>query len=316
MIPGVAKNFSPSALKSRAINALILPYYAIRNTWPIWFSILNKEGREKFDQEKRELNEVQRRIVSDLNKNGVAKTTLQELFSHNNHLPTLLAAATQLRTSAMPHKKKSFLEQLFETFPLLDLKNPFISLALEDTVLDIINGYMRMWCKFEYINLNVTIPVPTSVPPQISQCWHRDPGDKKIIKMFVYLNDVDETSGPFIYARGSNYHGKWRNIFRQRLPHGYYPPEGAVEKRIPSTDIQTCVGPAGTVVFADTTGLHKGGYATAKERIMFTAGFTTKASPRGIYYRHPENMETLLQTLPPRTAYAVTGKKFGEGGGY
>jgi hypothetical protein len=214
------------------------------------------------------------------------------------------------------NRKKTFLEQMFETFPLLDPKDPFMALALDETTLDIVNGYMRMWCKFEYINLNVTIPVNPGTPPRQSQRWHRDPGDKKIIKMFVYLNDVDETSGPFIYVRGSQYGGRWRKSFPQRLPHGYYPPDGAVERLVPSSDIRTCVGRAGAIIFADTTGLHKGGYATAKERIMFTAGFTTKASPRGIYYRHPEDMDGLLRGLSARQAYAVTGKAFGEGGGY
>ena len=39
---------------------------------------------------------------------------------------------------------------------------------------------------------------------------------------------------------------------------------------VPKNDIRVCTGRAGTVVFCDTTTLHRGGYATKSERTMFT----------------------------------------------
>ncbi len=307
-----------TALRSRLINALIMPYYAIRNTWPIWFYVLNKEPREKFARDGAPaLDAARGRVLDDLRKDGVAITSLDELFPGTGYLETLQAYAAPLRANAFSHAKKDFLLQLLETHPHLDPKNPFVRLALEERVIDILNSYQQMWTKLSLIHLNVTLPVPPGTPPKYSQNWHRDPADKKITKMFLYLNDVDAASGPFTYVRGSQYGGTWRRIFPQRLPHGCYPPPGAVERRVPASDIRVCTGKAGTVIFADTSGLHKGGYATGHERTMFTAGYDTKASPRGIFFRYPEQgMDELTRGMSAKTVYAVTGRKYGEGSGY
>jgi hypothetical protein len=58
-----------------------------------------------------------------------------------------------------------------------------------------------------------------------------------------------------------------------------YPPEGAVESRFPPEQRRVCTGKAGTLVFCDTTGFHKGGHATGKGRYLFNAVYTTNAGP-------------------------------------
>jgi len=149
--------------------------------------------------------------------------------------------------------------------------------------------------------------ISSGTSPQQSQGWHRDPGDKKICKIFLYVNDVDETAGPFMYVRGSQYGGVYRRFFPQRLPRGYYPPEGAVEKIIPSTEIQTLTGKAGTIIFADTTGIHRGGYATKKERIMFTAAYSSGAVKRehSTSWRPSPLLQRQYKTLHPLAQFAV-----------
>ena len=47
---------------------------------------------------------------------------------------------------------------------------------------------------------------------------------------------------------------------------------------IPPEAIKTFTGKAGTMIFCDTSGLHQGGYATGKERIMSTFGYYSHAS--------------------------------------
>ncbi len=245
---------TPLALYSKFVSYLTMPYYAIRNTYPIWYGILNKEARKKFEQYPPILTDVQKKIVFDLDHDGIAISSLDELFPNLSPLTQLQDAASHLRTHAEINRKKTYLQQLFETFPVLDLQDPFMKLALQSDIFDILNSYMKMWTKFEYLNLNITIPVASGTEPRQSQCWHRDPGDKKIIKMFVYLNNVDETAGPFIYVLKSQYGGKWRHLFPQRLPNGVYPNAKKLETQIPNTEIKVCTAKAGTVIFADTTG--------------------------------------------------------------
>lgn len=297
-------------------NLALKPYYAIRMSRPVWRGLLNRDAIQHFTAQPPALDVVQQRIVADLRVHGIACATLQELFPDDPHmLERMQEQARLLRERAIQNKKKQFLLQLFETFPLVDLHDPFFSFMLSDKVIDSVNTYLGMWSKFYYSTLNITLPVTNGEPPKQSQRWHRDPEDKRMCKIFVYLNDVDASAGPFVYARGSHGDGPYRHLFPQRPPHGYYPPDGAVEAKIPSQNILTCTGPAGSVIFADTSGIHKGGYATAKERMMLTAGFLTSASPRGIFFTPPSNQKW-TDTLKPQIAYAVTGKKFGKGLGY
>jgi ectoine hydroxylase-related dioxygenase (phytanoyl-CoA dioxygenase family) len=128
-----------------------------------------------------------------------------------------------------------------------------------------------------------TIVVPIDSEAYLSQRWHRDPEDKKLVKVFMYINDVDEGTGPFTYVVGSQYGGKWRYLFPQRPPAGSYPIQGGVEKIVKQSDIKVCVAPAGTIIFCDTSGLHKGGFSTEKSRLMSMSCFVSSAS------RYPKN---------------------------
>ena len=241
-----------------------------------------------------QLNDVQRRIIADFRRDGVAISHLDELFPGKNILPDLQRYVSELEAHAEVKSGKQFLRYLWDAVPEIDLQNPFLKIALDTRVVDIMNSYLDVWGKFYFFTLNITDPVAPGTKPQQSQRWHRDSEDKRIPKIFIYLNDVDETAGPFTCVKGSQYGGPWRGLFRQRPPHGSRAPFGKVEEIVPSEDIKSCTGRAGTVVFFDTSGLHKGGYATKKERIMFTGVFASGASykynnHRGI--RYPEHFE-------------------------
>ena len=297
-------------------NASLRPYYSIRTAYPVWHGMLNRDAVRRFLADPPTLDPVQQRISSDLRADGIAHTTLKELVPE---APYLLAQMQErvrtLRVHAVQNRKKHFLLNLFEVAPELDMADPFFQYMLSPRVVDSVNAYLGMWSKFYCTILNITQPIPPGEAPRQSQRWHRDPEDRRMCKVFLYLSDVDESSGPFTYVRGSQDGGPHRRLFPQRPPHGYYPPEGAVEARIPRDDIRTCTGPAGSILFADTSGLHKGGYATEKERIMLTAGFLTSASPRGVFFRLPSDRKPIT-ALPARVAYAVTGKRYGQGMGY
>jgi len=172
---------------------------------------------------------------------------------------------------------KSFLTYFYPGTPVIDLNDPFMKLALHPRILAIVNAYMGMQASWYYFTLNRTHVWKDT--PTLSQRWHRDPEDRKLLKMFIYLNDVNEESGPFIYVKKSPRGMKYGRLFPQKPPVGYYPLDGEVEKHIASQGILACTGRKGTIIFADTTGLHKGGHATNKERIMLTIGYRSGASP-------------------------------------
>ena len=290
---------------------VIHPYCAIRTLWPVWYYISNQKGRRIFQERPPQLHAVQQRIVDDFQRYGVAVSHLDELFPGQNLLPALQQYTQERAASAEVKSGKQFLRYLWDAVPMFDFKNPFLTIALDKRVLDIMNSYLDVWGKFYFFTLNITDPMPEGSKPQQSQRWHRDSEDKRIPKIFIYLNDVDEGAGPFICVKESHYGGKWRSLFRQRPPHGSRAPYGKVEEIVPKDDIKVCTGRAGTIVFFDTSGLHKGGYATKKERIMFTGVFASGASykytnHRG--FRYPDKFWQKLDVaqLCDEARFAVT----------
>lgn len=293
------------------------PFHFLRTSWPVWFYILNRRGRKLYQSHQPHLDDLQQRLLDDLNKDGIAITTLEELFPGENILKTLQTYAEKLIPQATISKSKPFLLRLWkfkEDNCLIDFKNPFVPLALRHKVLDLINSYMGMYSKFHYYTCNITIPMPKGHPPIRSQRWHRDHEDKKMCKMFFYLNDVDSEAGPFTHVLGSPAFngGKWSKTFSQNPPLGFYPPNGAVEKTIPAEDIKICTAKAGTVVFCDTGGIHFGGYAKSKERLMFTAEYSSQAAFIPLRYDYPLDFEKEYQKLHPAAQFAID-KKLGIG---
>ena len=58
--------------------------FAIREWWPLWFYVLNYDGRKKFHENKVFLSPLQERIVSELRTNGICFSSLDELFQDKN----------------------------------------------------------------------------------------------------------------------------------------------------------------------------------------------------------------------------------------
>jgi ectoine hydroxylase-related dioxygenase (phytanoyl-CoA dioxygenase family) len=144
-----------------------------------------------------------------------------------------------------------------------------------------------MWTKLNYYDLAITLPIEEGSAPVQSQRWHRDNEEKRMCKMFIYLSDVDETAGPFTYIPGTVRGQRLGHLFPQRPPEGNYPPEGALGKVVPENERRIMTGRAGTVIFCDTTGLHRGGYATKRERLMYTVFFTAPSWTDKRYYTMP-----------------------------
>ncbi|MDR2877912.1 MAG: phytanoyl-CoA dioxygenase family protein [Chromatiales bacterium] len=111
------------------------------------------------------------------------------------------------------------------------------------------------------------------------QQFHRDYDDWKFLKMFVYLTDVDDDTGPHEYiARSHLGSGRVRAI-------PYQPEEIAAEY---GKDAFTRIcGPRGTSFMADTWGIHKGNVPTRAARVMMQIQYSIFPVPVFNYDRVP-----------------------------
>lgn len=284
-------------------------YFKIRTWWPFWLYVLNFKARYLFKKESPLLTPVQKNIVSTLETKGIAISSLSELFPEENVLEKLEVFTQTLGHGISSQTKKKFLLEYWPLAPELDIGNPFLELALSETILNIVHTYMNMWSRLKHYHLAKTLPNFGSTAPTQSQRWHRDPEEKRMCKVFIYLSDVTEEAGPFMYIPHSTWGKQWGKLFPQKTPEGVYPEEGAVERRIKKENILTLTGKKGTVIFCDTTGLHRGGYATREIRLMSTFFYSSPTYSEGNRFTWPKNKQVFKKNLTKKERFVLKGKQ-------
>ena len=258
------------------------------------------------------------RVLADLNRDGIAITTAPALLGNDAAYPSLEAAVGDLEREQAAelqsrrsgaggdgNVEKTFLHELLGPRPVLDTTTPFAQFALHTRILQIANAYFGMYTRLRAYNVWHTF-VSGSGARQ-SQLWHRDREDLLILKVFVYLNDVDDGAGPFTYAPGTHKKGAI-----QRIPESF--DENGVRRStdeqmaavVPAARWIKAIGPRSSIIFADTHGYHKGGHCTERDRIMYHCMFTSPASESKELLVRPQ---TLAHNGDPARAVALAGQK-------
>jgi hypothetical protein len=97
--------------------------------------------------------------------------------------------------------------------------------------------------------------------PEHAEMFHRDVDDLRFVKLFVYLTDVTEDTGPHVFVDGSHLVDRLTEIRRYQ--------DDEVESAFGPQDIQRLVGPAGTAFLENTYGMHRGVPPVAGPRLIF-----------------------------------------------
>jgi Phytanoyl-CoA dioxygenase (PhyH) len=289
-----------------------------RPLYGIWRYVLNREATQLYCNEAKrmELDSLQQQIVYELTENGICIVHFDDLFPTRVFDEFYALAGTYLLESknqklietiqggGVADQWKFYLIRLLGNRPVFDHSNKFLELSLSDEVLRIVCRYLGMFCRIVDIDLWCNIATPG--PASYSQRWHRDPDDKNLIKVFLYLRDVDATKGPFCFVPGSHNGGRFSKVYRQTMPGSHYPPDGEVEKSFSKNQIKVCTGAAGTVILCDTSGLHKGGHPQSGLRVLFTTAYTTNAGLMHIYNARRYSIQRLeRESLNAAGRYAI-----------
>jgi hypothetical protein len=231
------------------------------------------------------------RVLNELNEKGVALTSARRLFDSESSFEELKGAVGTLlhdRADEIAHAKASanhtdawkvYLFELLGNRPELDPSSIYVRFALQKPILQIANAYFGMYTVLRLYN--VWLNFPTQHPPRESQLWHRDPGDRLFLKALVYLSDVDDAAGPFSYVPRSHPKVGLRRepaFTTTKADRARRSDDTQMGEVLPANEWFRGVGPAGTIIFADTRGHHKGGYASNRDRLLYTCGFTSQAT--------------------------------------
>jgi len=149
--------------------------------------------------------------------------------------------------------------------------NALLKVALDVRLLEIVAAYLGMWPSLH--SIGAWLNYPTSAAAASSQLWHHDPEDLKIIKTFIYLEDVAEENGPFTYIPGTHPFGRHVGLGAKYKKSGVA--DAQLSDAFPPATWRVCTGPANTMILADTVGYHRGGKPTRGTRLLVTFTYTS-----------------------------------------
>lgn len=132
-------------------------------------------------------------------------------------------------------------------------------------------------CKPTLSNLGLWWSFKGHATPENAELYHRDVDEWHFIKLFVYLTDVDEFSGPHKFMRQSHHEPKLLPIRRYE--------DSEVHQAFGADREVTFTGEAGTAFLENTFGFHKGQMPISKNRLLFQAQYSL--FPVGIYKYEP-----------------------------
>jgi phytanoyl-CoA dioxygenase PhyH len=260
----------------------------------------NRASRRRFSHEKPQLDGTQQRIVDALRTEGFCVLPFSELFPDPAVWQRLdddgqrfvaeteagLAAEAEGGESGLRRTSKEFVVRKNAYGSSLGLDDPWLDLAVGPRMLDLANSYLELWSKLEYVDLWYTKPADAEAERQSSQRWHRDYNDAHLVKAFIYLTDVDEEAGPFEYVPRSAPGGELGDLWPWRPLGDNYPPQEELATRIEGRPVETFTGAKGTMIFCNTSGFHRGGFATGKPRVLATFTYASPAALKSLSDRN------------------------------
>jgi ectoine hydroxylase-related dioxygenase (phytanoyl-CoA dioxygenase family) len=274
----------------------------------------NRTSRRRFEDARPALDEVQLRVLEELDEQDYAVLPFDELVpdaelrSRVDQEAAAFVAETETQLAAagggVRDLYKDYLVRRYKRVSELGYDAPWLTACLSSHMLDLANAYLRMWSKLEYVDFWYSVPVKADSERIQSQRWHRDFDDRHLLKAFLYLVDVDENTGPFEFVAGSARGGTLAELYPWFPLSPAYPKQQEFDRVVPAEAMRTFTAPKGTLVLCNTSGFHRGGFATAKPRILATATYCSPASLKSLTernYRLPRGDQSGL-SAPQRYA--------------
>jgi hypothetical protein len=206
---------------------------------------------------------LDQRIVDDLCHQGISMTHLDrlELPGRDRFWDQAQAIAAELAEQAQQpgyrqrHTLNASADQLLH-YPEV------VWFGVAERLLGIIEQYLGLAVAYDGPSFYYSLANPQTSGPRR---WHRDKEDWRMIKVAIYLNDVDENGGPYEFMKPDS-----NAALRQRVS----PYQTFRDREIapfldrPLADCHTtCLGKAGTVIFSDTAHYyHRGRPPVARDR--------------------------------------------------
>lgn len=254
-----------------------------------------------------ELTEQEAGIVASLNQTGFHITSLSALGLPNTE--QFWASAQNLSRElevCSHHPLNQGRHTLTATADQLMRYPEVVLWGTANRLLRVIEGYLRLPVAYDTPSYYYGVADGRLAGPRK---WHRDKEDWRMVKVCVYLHDVDENGGPFeITTPLAN------TQLHQRVNHNYQvlldSQANQLLDPLSGQWFTSCTGKAGTVIFADTALFyHRGKPPVNRDRsAIFFSYFSQR--PRHPFFcgRSPlsqANLRELARDLPSHLQEAL-----------
>lgn len=233
-------------------------------------------------------------IVNKLNHEGVVITSLAELEIIS--IPDILTAAKNL-ISKVPTNISAYKNEFVIHASSQDIMEyPEIFFwGLEERLLNIAENYIGLPVAYNGVYLRRDL---ANNIEQGSRLWHIDIEDRKILKIIIYLNDVNEYTGPFQYL---NQDFTSEIIKLLKYTSGYIP-DIRLKEFVSEKNYNSCTGSLGTVIFAGTGSIfHRGKLPLLSDRLALFFDYSSRRQKNRYYIGNSlpdEDLLILCQNLP------------------
>ena len=236
---------------------------------PIVSNLAKKYYNKKLSDYKSQLpvlNTKEQKIVDTLRQEGTFVTTLDQLSIPNT------TEAVNVATNLLLKSSEFYGDLNSQAIPGYILRNyPEILLwGLDNRLLDIIENYIGL--PIFYLGAEVKRELPNGKCVGVRK-WHLDTEDYRMVKIIIYLNDVDEQGGPFQYIPRNK-----SDITVKDLGYKFgLISEELMNKYIPRQDWISCVGEQYIATIVDTACVfHRAKPPINKERHSITFHYTSQ----------------------------------------
>jgi hypothetical protein len=200
-------------------------------------------------------------VVRELHRHGVTQRPVQlpDAVEHAadrmvDHLRNVDTAMARVRVPVTAHEADP---SVFKW-----------GLAAEN--LDLAEGYIGL--PVRYLGVEVKRERAGGSDVEMIRRWHMDIEDHRMLKIIIYLNDVDDDGGPFEYLDRERTVAVIRALnYRDRYQLGY-----AIDQVVPDRTGRRLTGARLTAVYADTCRiLHRATAPTAEDRYSLTFQYSS-----------------------------------------
>jgi hypothetical protein len=231
-----------------------------------------------------------RALVETIKRDGVVITSLEALGIPSN--PRFFQVAQKLMSEIPKSISGQKNEFVVHATPQQMMEHPEIFLwGLEQRLLNIVENYLGLPVAYQGVFYRRDIANEVAIK---SRLWHIDMEDRKVLKIIVYLNDVNDDTGPFQYIPHSLTSTAVRSL---KYRSGYIRDE-TMQQAISPGNWKSCTGLSGTVIFAATSSIfHRGKIPVANDRFAVFFDYTSRQPKQLLYSTLSLNKENLVSLV-------------------